>query len=234
MSIRICGKEYYRPGENLSIEGYNPDDIYNVMRDTYTVLFKCEKSGGDNYDYPEETYVEPLERSVNEVNHDIAKIHDPELRDAVQDEFNEWLGNVQPGNYYDSPDYEPYDNTLNEQNKRKFFKTHETMKLNEQAKRYIKRLVMEAINEMPGKKFVIQTRTGAYFMEIQDDATEYDENTLELSALVGRSVVLIRVDKSDYEALVNNGQSCEATYRVMEKSNNPSTENQCTLSVYNG
>lgn len=101
-------------------------------------------------------------------------------------------------------------------------------------KTYIKSIVREAIEGINEQQLVIQTRTGVYLIDSIDDSVSYDENTLILSCLVGRSVVSIMIDKSDYQNLVNTGQACDGQYRILGKGGASTPENPCTLSVYNG
>ena len=100
-------------------------------------------------------------------------------------------------------------------------------------KSYFKSLIREALEGMNGQQFVIQTRTGGYLLDIKDDSVSYDDNTLILSGLVGRSPVSIMVDKNDYQNLINGGQSCEGSYRIINRGGDSTPDNPCTLSVYN-
>jgi hypothetical protein len=100
-------------------------------------------------------------------------------------------------------------------------------------KLYFKSLIREALHGMNGQQFVIQTRTGGYLLDINDDSVSYDDETLILSGLVGRSPVSIMVNKNDYQNLINNNQSCEGQYRIINRGGDSTPDNPCTLSIYN-
>lgn len=113
------------------------------------------------------------------------------------------------------------------------YKVNKYGEVNEnQIKSYFKSLIRETLEDMDQKEFVIQTRTGGYLLDIKDDSASYDENTLVLSGLVGRSSVAITVNRDDYQRLVNNGESCDASYKILNRGEDSTTENPCTLSVY--
>lgn len=81
-------------------------------------------------------------------------------------------------------------------------------------------------------RFIIQTRTGAYYLDIDEgNDADLDENIKILSGYVGKTPVSIFVSNEDLSNLINNQQSCEAEYEILDNSNGG--KNVCILSYDN-
>jgi hypothetical protein len=357
----MSGTCVFEPGWNADITEEESEELNQYMQPSYSISFNAESSGGDGYYTPDETYNVPDEGDVEAVRSDINAIPNEHLRQAISDEFNEWLENCEPDMDYNEPDpdrfkdevyeakvgdpeflfkppfhgepgdehfenpeqiqqdkkdawdelsnrmtpedpsyYNDYNNNVNGKEMKPierfdgtkselnygypglghyksmaaqsddpndkwygqtargtftdFFDASDTWfpadiddtqysdstyrvgkngEINEsEIKSYLKTLIREAMEGMNGQEFVIQTRTGGYLLDIKDDSVSYDENTLVLSGLVGRSPVSIMVNKEDYQNLVNGGQSCSGQYKILNRGGDSTPENPCTLSIY--
>lgn len=347
----MSGSCTYRPGENADITEEEYDELVNCMPEEFTVGFHNESSGGDGYYTPDETYVVPNEDDVEEIRAAITNIQNPDLKDKIEMEFNEWLDSADPDMDYDEPDPDSYldemdqsqdvvdasdphfddpeqitadkeadwneytaepawfdsksnwckehphvlndingnvegdaqyageddykrtgqghqramaamsddpfkkwwgqngrENTTeflkaskgwfpadfnDEQYSDSTYRVNDMGQVNESVKKYIRRLVKEAMEGDSSKQYVIQTRTGGYLMDIKDDSVHYDDETLILSAIVGRTPVSIMVYEQDYQNLVSNGKPCEGQYKTLNRGGDASPEMECTITVYN-
>lgn len=104
-------------------------------------------------------------------------------------------------------------------------------------RRVVRQLVREALEAAYGeenkpKRFIIQTRTGSFYLNVDyPNSIDYDENTHMLAGYVGRTPVAVKVSKEDFDDLIYNHNYCEAQYRVLDK--HDSVETDCVLSYDN-
>lgn len=104
-------------------------------------------------------------------------------------------------------------------------------------RRVVRQLVREALEAAYGeenkpKRFIIQTRTGSFYLDVDyPNSIDYDENTRMLAGYVGRTPVAVKVSKEDFDDLIYNHNYCEAQYRVLDK--HDSVETDCVLSYDN-
>lgn len=206
----MSGNATYYPGETADITPEEFDEFNDMLQSEYIISYHTGGRRDLGWNTPNEEEVRPDENDINKVLSDIEKIPDEHVRNAYKEEFRQWLQEAEPDLDYNEPDDEDdydYDDDLYEN------------KINE---------------NMNNNNFVIQTRTGGYLMDIQDDTVEYDDDTLVISAIVGRSPVQILVPKYDYEMLVNEGKPCEGTFQVLGKGGDATPESPCTITIYNG
>lgn len=101
----------------------------------------------------------------------------------------------------------------------------------------LRRLIKEALrdylkDESKPKRFVIQTRTGAYYFDVDyPNSIDYDHNTRLLGGYVGNTPVSVKVGKEDFENLANNCEHCEAEFSVLD--NDDFIDCPCVLSCVN-